>query len=337
MKKGLISKIIKLCIVVLLPLLAGLYIGVYFYGNYENTYFDYYMEKASDENTEDRLVSYLDYITEKVEYTKENEKYDFYVKKEVSNEHGDLFTLSIVRAYKVIEESHYNKKGEYIGVRDNYYMTYYFAIYNVNYDNVAKTLDPSGEHALLYTELPQFEVVINNVDEDNENKVSFEMTTTANVTGESNLTVIYDYGYSPEKDSKGNKLNAGNPTSMRYYVLDAKSLASMDSKVKVNVNALSNWDEDAQAQIDKVVEFELEDFYNNKAIQDSKEIQESLSGFNKAYNTDIYAAGYTKYVIGRYLWWQVLLAIFIVEIVCGSFVLVWNAETSKDEKKGNKK
>ena len=85
------------------------------------------------------------------------------------------------------------------------------------------------------------------------------------------------------------------------------------------------------------MEFELEDFYNNKAIQDSKEIQESLSGFNKAYNTDIYAAGYTKYVIGRYLWWQVLLAIFIVEIVCGSFVLVWNAETSRDEKKGNKK
>ena len=33
-------------------------------------------------------------------------------------------------------------------------------------------------------------------------------TTTANVTAESDLTVIYDYGYSPEKDSKGNKLNA---------------------------------------------------------------------------------------------------------------------------------
>ena len=163
------------------------------------------------------------------------------------------------------------------------------------------------------------------------------MTTTANVTGESNLTVIYDYGYSPEKDSKGNKLNAGNPTSMRYYVLDAKSLASMDSKVKINVNVLSNWEEDAQAQIEKVVEFELEYLYNNKTIQDSKEIQESLSDFKKAYNTDIYAAGYTKYVVGRYLWWQVLLAVLIVEIVCGSFVLVWNVESSKEEKKGSKK
>lgn len=344
MKKGLISKIIKLCIVVLLPLLAGLYIGVYFYGNYENTYFDYYMEKASDENTEDRLVSYLDFITDKVEYTEGNEGYSFYVKKDVKNDHGDLFTLSIVRSYTVVEEAHYNKKGEYLGEKDNYYMTYYFAIYNVNYANVAKTLDPSGEHALLYTELPVFEVVINNQNEGiedeklkNNNKATFEMTTTANVTGESNLTVIYDYGYSPEKDSKGNKLNAGNPTSMRYYVLEAKSLAEMDSEVVINVNILSNWDEDASKQIEKAVEFELEDFYNNKTIQDSKEIQNSLDGFKKSYNKDIYAAGYTKYVVSRYLWWEVLLAVLIVEIVCGAFVLVWNAETLKDEKNSKKK
>jgi hypothetical protein len=123
------------------------------------------MEKASDENTEDRLVSYLDFITDKVEYTEGNEGYSFYVKKDVKNDHGDLFTLSIVRSYTVVEEAHYNKKGEYLGEKDNYYMTYYFAIYNVNYDNVAKTLDPSGEHKLLYTELPVFEVVINNQNE----------------------------------------------------------------------------------------------------------------------------------------------------------------------------
>lgn len=223
-------------------------------------------------------------------------------------------------------------------------MTYYFAIYNVNFENVAKTLDPSGEHKLLYTELPAFEVVINNQNEGieeeklkNNNKATFEMTTTANVTGESNLTVIYDYGYSPEKDSKGNKLNAGNPTSMRYYVLEAKSLADMDSEVVINVNILSNWEEDAAQQIEKAVEFELEDFYNNKTIQDSKEIQNSLDGFKKAYNEDIYAAGYNKYVIGRYLWWEVLLAVLIVEVVCGAFVLVWNAETLNEEKKSKKK
>ena len=333
MKKGLISKIIKLCIVVLIPLLVGLYIGVYFYQNYEYKYFDYYMDQASDENTEDRLVSYLEYITANVEYTKENDKYEFYVREDVKNEHGDLFTLSIVRAYSVAEEAYYNKKGEYLGLRDTYYMTYYIAIYNVNYDTVVKTLDPSGEQKLLYTQLPKFKVEILNVDEYNENKIDFEMTTTANVTAESNLTVIYDYGYSPEKDSKGNKLNAGNPTSMRYYVLEAKSLEQMDSEVKFQVTAISNFEEDADPIEEAVATVELNDFYNNKTIQGSKEIQAKLEEFKTAYNEDIYAAGYTKYVVGRYLWWQVLLALLISEIVCGSFVLVWNSETEKVEKK----
>lgn len=334
MKKGLISKIIKLCIVVLIPLLAGLYIGIYFYGVYEDTYFDRYMEKASDENTEDRLVSYLDFITEKVEYDKKDAGYDFYVKKDFSNEQGELFTISIVRASKVTEEAYYNKKNEYLGTRDTYYMTYYFAIYNVNYENVAKTLDPSGEHALLYTELPKFEIEITNVDEDNENTVEFDMTTVANVTGESNLTTIYDYGYSPEKDSKGNKLNAGNPTSMRYYVLEGTSLKDMDNNVNIIVNVNSNWEEDAEQQTEVAATFTLEDLYNNKYVQDNKDVQEVVKGFKKAYNKDIYEAGYTGYVIGRYLWWEVLITLVIMELVCGSFVLVWNSEsTDKKNKK----
>ena len=36
MKSGLISKIIKLCIIVLLPLLAGVLTGIYAYGNYQD-------------------------------------------------------------------------------------------------------------------------------------------------------------------------------------------------------------------------------------------------------------------------------------------------------------
>lgn len=332
MKKGLVSKIIKLCLVVLIPLLAGLYIGIYFYGNYEDTYFDRYMEKASDENTEDRLVSYLNYITENVEYEEKGEGYEFYFSQDFSNEYGELFTLSIIRANSVLEEAYYNKKGDYLGVRDTYYMTYYLAIYNVNYDSLAKTLDPSGEHKLLYTELPKFEFEITNVDEDNESKVSQEMTTVANVTGEANLTTIFDYGYSPEKDSKGNKLNAGNPTSMRYYVLTGKELEKMDSKVNIKINVKSNWDEEAEPQEELVATFTLDDLHNNKYVQDNKDAQEALKDFKKGYNKDIYAAGYTKYVIGRYLWWQVLLAVIIMEAVCGSFVLVWNSETEKTKK-----
>ena len=337
MKKGLISKIIKICIVVLIPVLAGLYIGIYSYGNYEDRYFDYYMEKASDENTEDRLVSYLDYITKNVEYTKENDGYDFYVSKDFSNEHGELFTLSIVRSYITKYEKYYNKKGDSLGYRDNYYMTYYFAIYNVNYDALAKTLDPSGEHALLYTELPTLSIEIKNVDEDNENTVEFDLTTVANQTEESLLTIIYDYGYSPEKDSKNNKLNAGNPTSMRFYKLQASSyLEKMDSNVEISVNVVSNWDEEADIIEETAATLTLDNFYNNKTVQDSKDIQKTLEDFKEGYNRDVYAAGYTGYVVGHYVWWQVLLTVLIAEIICGSFVLVWNSETEKEKAKGKK-
>ena len=53
------------------------------------------------------------------------------------------------------------------------------AFYDVNYEALAKSLDPSGEHKLLYTELPKFEVVINNVDEENENNANFIFTFSA--------------------------------------------------------------------------------------------------------------------------------------------------------------
>ena len=228
MKTGLISKLIKMCIVVLIPLLASFGVGFYGYEFYQDRFFDHYMDKASDENTEDRLISYLSYINEKLDYTKEGEDYQFYVKEKVSNEHGDLFTFSIVRGAEIIFENYENKIGTVIGKRDNYYLTYYFAIYNVNYETLAKTLDPSGEHKLTYTELPKLYVTIED-SKNEENVVEFDMTTVAQVTGESNLAIIYDYGFSPEKDSNGKQLNAGNPTSMRYYVLEAKALKSTSS------------------------------------------------------------------------------------------------------------
>lgn len=340
MKSGLISKIIKLCIIVLLPLLAGVFTGIYAYGNYQDRYFDYYMEEASQENTEDRLVSYLDYINEYVEYEKKDDGYDFYFSEKFSNDQGELFTVSIIRAYEVKNEAYYNKKGTYLGTRDTYYMTYYFAIYNVNYETLAKTIDPSGEHKLLYTELPKLSVGIKNTNaEEDDPTITFETDTVASVTAESNLTTVFDYGYSPEKDSKGDKLNAGNPTSMRYYVLPGSQLDALESEVTIEILVDSNWAGDDQAEQETVATFEKTDFYGNKTVQDSEEIKTSLESFNKVYNEDIFAAGYNKFVFGRYIWWQVLIAVVLFVVVCGSFVLVWNAEEAKlakEAKKGKK-
>lgn len=337
MKKGLISKLIKMCIVVLIPLLASVGVGFYGYEYYQDRFFDHYMEKASDENTEDRLISYLSFINEKLDYSKEGENYKFYVKEKVSNEHGDLFTFSIIRGAEIIFEDYENKIGTVIGKRDNYYLTYYFAIYDVNYEALAKTLDPSGEHKLVYTELPKLYVTVEDA-KNEENALGFDMTTVAQVTGESNLAIVYDYGYSPEKDSNGKQLNAGNPTSMRYYVLDAKSLKDFSNDVKITVDVKSNYAGDDQVEDEQVYELEKADFYSNKTVQADEELKKMVKkGFDTVYNEDIFKAGYTKFVFGKYIWWEALLTFVLVEIVCASFVLVWNAEEEKEAQKSKKK
>lgn len=350
MKSGLITKIIKFILVVIIPLTAGTLWGVAAYGDYEDRYFDYYMEMASDENTEDRLVSYLTFLSEKVESEKKDEGYEFYFTEKFSNEHGDLFTFSIIRSYKVVEEPYYNKKGTKLGDRDTYYITYYMAVYDVNYETLAKTLDPTGEHALLYTQMPVLYFSINEKDEtansEENKKLEVKFNNVSNQENESLLTNIYDYGYAPEKDSKGNELNGENPTSIRFYALSGSALQTEDpykptklyeSGVKIDVIVKSAWGEDATEESEVVATVEKDDFYSNIEVTEDKEIQKEFKKFANGYNRDVYAAGYAKYSITRHVWWQVLLTVLIVEVVCGSFVLVWGSEAEKAKKEQQKK
>ena len=351
MKSGLITKIIKFILVVIIPLTAGALWGVAAYGDYEDRYFDYYMEMASDENTEDRLVSYLTFLSEKVEYEKKDEGYEFYYTEKFSNEHGDLFTFSIIRSYKVVEEPYYNKKGTKLGDRDTYYITYYLAVYDVNYETLAKTLDPTGEHALLYNQMPVLYFSVNEKDEtiidtENNKKLEVKFNNVSNQgTDESLVTNIYDYGYAPEKDSQGKDLNGDNPTPIGFYALSGSALQTDDpykptklyeSGVQIDVIVKSAWGEDAAQETEVVASIEKDDFYANIEVTEDKEIQKEFKKFANGYNRDVYAAGYAKYSITRHVWWQVLLTVLIVEVICGSFVLVWGsgaAGSKKEQKK----
>ncbi len=334
MKSGLITKIIKFILVVIIPLTAGTLWGVSAHKDekYVNRYFDEYMEKGSEENTEDRLVYYLTYLSDKLEYKKTNDGYEFYHTEKFSNEYGELFTFSIIRTYTVQEEAYYNKKGTLLGYRDAYNFTYYFAVYNINYETLAKTLDPSGSHPLLSNELPKINFKITNVNEENEEKLEFESTTTSSQQNESLLTTIFDYGYSPENDSKGNDLNVDNPTHMRYYALSGANLKEMDPEVKIEIITKSSWAEDSEQTTEVVATVTKEDLYDNTDVTENKDLQSQFKEFEQGYKRDEFAAGYTKHAIGRYIWWQVLLVVVIVEIICGSFVLVWSTETEKIKK-----
>lgn len=347
MKKGYLKKIIKLLIVIIIPLAAGLVTGSYAYKRYQPRFFNFYMNDASQEDTEDRLVSYLKFQNQGLEYEEKEDGYKFYFTENVKKDDKDLFTFSIIRGSRVVNEAYYNKVGTYLGKKDFYYITYYIAVYNVNYEALANVLDATGEHKLLHTELPKISVeIVSKKDEtrvaedgktdDDVKSKTIELSTVASVTAESNPTVIYDYGYSPKLDSKGDKLNANNPTSMRYYELPLTDLEGFNKELAFNVKVNSNWAGDDQVTED-VAKFEFTDMYNKEDLnKDANVAKEIVDGFNKGYDKDIFAAGYTKFAFGHYIWWEALIAIVLFEVVCASFVLVWNSEDEKENKNKQK-
>lgn len=318
------KKVIKILILVIFPVLAGLGIGFYGYARYQNRFFPYYMEQASQDNTEDRLVSYLQFTEANVEANKENEKYEFYYTKNVTNEYGDLFTISIIRTYKT--------NNAETKAKTTYNVSYHLAIYNVNYTNLASTLDSSGEHKLLYSELPTFSFVLTD-NNDESITLSLESTTIAVVSSNDadlDTTFVYDYGYSPETDSENNNLNGGNPTSMRYYRLEDTELDTFSTSVKLEVKVSSSWSE--ADQVDELIELDnvptlFNNKYNNKTAQ-----KNALKEIPAAYNKDIKEAGYFGFVFGHYIWWEVLIAIILVGTLCGAFVVVWTADENERKK-----
>lgn len=316
------KKVIKILILIILPVLAGLGIGLYGYARYQNYFFPYYMEKASQDNTEDRLVSYLKFSEANVESEKKEGKYNFYYSKEFSNENGKLFKLSIIRSYKITT----NK------AKKTYNVSYHFAIYDINYDNVAKTLDSSNEHPLLYTELPTFAIKL--VDANDSEKTKTLDTTTIAVVSSNDAELgnvfVYDYGYAPKQDSKGNDMNAGNPTSMRYYRLEDTDLETFSTNINVEVVLTSHWtDADSVNESVKITDVPtlFNNKYNNKTAQ-----KDELDTIPAAYNRDIEEAGYFKYVLGHYIWWEVLIAVALVGALCAAFVIVWSADESEKKK-----
>lgn len=318
------KKVIKILILVILPVLAGFGIGVYGYARYQNMFFPYYMEKASQDNTEDRLVSYLKFSEAYVESEKEAGNYKFYYTQEFSNDHGKLFKLSIIRSYKTSNSSS--------SVRKTYSVSYHFAIYDINYENVNKTLDASGSHNLLYNELPTFTIKL--TDNANEERTqSLETTTIAVVSANDadlGTTFVYDYGYAPEKDSKGNSLNGSNPTSMRYYRLEDTALEGYTNDIKVEVVLQSTWaDEDTTEETVEITN--VPTLFNNKNNNKTAQ-KDALDLIPAGYNKNIKEAGYFSYVLGHYIWWEVLIAVALVGALCAAFVIVWTADDNEKKK-----
>lgn len=332
MKHKWLGRLIKTLIIVLVPLIAGLVVGNYAYKRYQKDYHWYYMEKASHDNAKERLLAYLKYTEERLEADKDGK---VFFEEEIKNEDGEkLFTLMAVRAGSVAKDvSQYNKVGKFTGYKDEGRIKYYFALYDINYPHLAKTVDETGEHPYNPDELPSIKLKIS---DDAEKEKDIEITTIDTIAAEDGFyPQIFDYGEVTESGEE-NRFNM-----LKCFVLnkydESKKEAGLDGfteNVSLTFKIISGYGsiDDKQTIELPAVEMKLT---NNKIIKAENNIK-LIEDFPQAYGKNIFSAGYTKFVFGRYIWWEVLTAVLLFGAAAIGFVAVWNMEDQK-EKENEKK
>lgn len=328
------KKLIKILIVVIIPLLAAFGIGTYAYRRYQGNFFPNYMDNASQDSSIERFVTLLEFEEQYLDYKKTDDGFEFFYSKDVENEYGKLFHLDIIRSNRITKEDE-TKDNLPAGQKDVNDLTYFFAIYNLNYKTVATSLEDQedGEHGLLKTEIPALQLQL--VDTKDENIVTTVKTLGSVLTDYANAE-IPDYGYSPKKDDRGRALFESGTSPMFYMKLDASALNSFSEKVKVVISAASSWT-GADTVTKEVFSEEIDGMYNGNDINKKDEAKDELKKFTKVYDQNIKEAGYFSFCFKKYIWWEALLAIAVAGIVCGSFVAVWSSEEKESNKKDKNK
>lgn len=222
-----LRKVIMLFIIVLIPLLAATFIGVYGYNRYQDDYFYNYM-RETEEDTETKINSYLRYTN----YLYEEEPY---FTEDITKDGEHVLTFSIYR-------------GTQDNENDELY--YYFVLYNIDYEKIIEIEDPTGEKKLLYNNIPGIYLTIKSKD-------NAEDETTEMFGSISDDMVIDDYESSPTKDSKGKELNS---RFVKWIAFKADKKYSEDIDIKLLVSRDIN---DENARKSTIKEFELNNFEND--------------------------------------------------------------------------
>jgi len=300
--KVMLRKFIFLLIVIIIPLLATFFIGVYGYKRYQGEYAYHYMNNI-EEVTESKIQGYLKFNTNLYEQ-------DPIYSADVKHEDEDVFHIDIYKGAVTQQDS--KTKEDYLQIQ------YYIAVYNVDYEKLVEIEDPTGEKKLLFDNIPSIYVLITDQN-DPDNKLQDTLGTT------SSESLIEDYNASPEKDYRGNELSSS-------FVRWLEVTPSSDFSKNVNIELyLTDSPSDSQATYHHVItSFEL----NNYDV-DFEDV--NRDEFEIGYEMNIFKAGYFGFVFKTKLWWQSLIAFALVGMITFSFYAVWNYEESTKNEKSRKR
>lgn len=328
-----LGKLIFLCIVIIIPIVAAGFICSYSYKRYENTYFQAYWEKTLAENEDDtkaQFESYLKYVSH---------AYTLYQTEEIEVNDSKAFDLNVYRViYKEVDED----KNE------NFNVKYYFMICNLDYkvinDYNNTGLDSDEQKVLTAEDLPS--IYFNMYDVDTINNPN---SADSKVFSSTNEPIIFDWKATPVVDET-EKHTALNEYAFMYWVECSEEALSHYSTYSKDVNIRLHVDNDAKTSASKTIrknlifnatsdnEFNtltLNDFYTKAdQLEEYNSETKEFSGYVSGYSENIIKAGYKSYVWSTYIWWQALIALVLIGAVTISFFFVWYFE--EDENKGVK-
>ena len=304
------KRVYKLMIIFILPILVAVAVGIYAYHRYPNAFYGYYLESAKYKDTEDLLNRYMMYNDT---YFKE------YIKKDVTSEDGkDLFTLAVFKEFDEIENEDEETENT---------MHYNFYIYNVDYENVYRTIpgyDDEKEHK-FNSYLATFKLTITDAaDEDNVIEETFAANT--------NYT-FKDYNFTGVGDTQ--KWQDGTKITTAYVKCVSLDVSEYEITENVNIKITcidSQYPLEEDGNNFEAFNEDKTDFFTNVKKLDTDKNTFNGEELVKAYNGDYKAAGYTKYVIAKWMWWECLVGFVLALIISGSTALVWQSESAKEKK-----
>lgn len=318
------KKIVVLIISILIPLIAAVAVSLYSVNRY-----------LPSANTE-MVSKFYSYINEgiitsegRIETYRKMENYyyekDPILKKDILDEDGErILTLAVYRNLCI-----YQPKADVDPTLKTLFEVF---VYNVNYDIVKSYFKLDNMSIIEEADMPVFTVTF--APTNGKDEFSIELKNRSNV-------VIPDFASTPEyADNETKTRNYVQSNVFREYeTSNTLSTFSNDANIKITATLTIVNDDSSTTTIDAdrdIVNEYIADF-NHKG----EEIDEATLevGFRESGVDDTYKnAGYFKWLLAHYLWWQALIAFGLTGIITGTFYLVFTAEevNKKNYKKKRK-
>lgn len=318
------KKIIVLIISILIPLIAAVAISLYGV--------NYRYEPSANTTTVSEFLSDLNRgivdCEGRIKNYRKMENYYYeeepLLKKDIENEEGKrVLTLAIYRnlcIYKPTADAEEKLKT-----------LFEVFVYNVNYDIVKSYFKLDDMEIISKADMPTFTVTFTPTN--GKDSFTIELRNRSNV-------VIPDFDSVPEYANADTKTRNYVQSNIfrEYETTNTLSTFSDDANITINASiSITNEDKTTTAiEADKAVaEVYLADFQHEGSKMDEKELTVGYreAGVNETYKN----AGYYKWLVKNYLWWEALIAFVLVGIITGTFYMVYTTEETNKKTNTKKK